>query len=139
MNGASKDFFGKSYKLLLHTDCKGQLRLYPLLPQSMDRDDSLCVQVLAECMERLPAWRFGMMFTTDGRLFGGRYVNASYSKSGGWEFDDMLVLHTTCKELRRGYYCLSREWPYVYFNPLLNGFYYNHIEQQKRRKAVKKM
>lgn len=80
------------YSFLLTTDAAGKAHLHLLWPQRLTRQAWALVDRLSKAVEALPAGRFGHFFTTDGRIFPGRYLRFRYNfQQNRWHITDYLV------------------------------------------------
>lgn len=73
--------------LLLTTDDNGALTVHPLLPKELAAGQQELLKRLQTVLSGLPAWSFQRLYTADGRVFPGRYVEAVYhTDSNTWRF-----------------------------------------------------
>lgn len=77
---------------LLTTDAEGESHLKDLTPNkaATARHREVGEQA-AKLLERLPRLSFGFLITEDRRLYSGRFIEASYSKEGGWKLTELLT------------------------------------------------
>lgn len=82
----------KTYALLLWFDGQRKCHVEPLWPQQENEAKDAPLMELGKVVETLPPGLFPSYYTAHGKLFPGRYLLASYTKSGGWLFDDFFYL-----------------------------------------------
>lgn len=83
-----KAYTKEKISLLLVTEEDGSITIYPLLPEELTDNQKNLLADLQETVDRFPRWCFRYLYTSDGRIFPGRYVHASYAPDSKWTFID---------------------------------------------------
>lgn len=83
-----KKYEKDSFSLLLKTEEDGNITIIPLLPKELTDNQKGLLAALQNVVNLFPKWCFRHLYTSDGRIFPGRYVYASYSSDSEWTFID---------------------------------------------------
>lgn len=76
--------------LLLTTSNVGESHLTDLKPKNGNGEHLAALAKLKELIGQLPGHSFGFLITEDRRLYSGRFIEASYSKDGGWRLTEIF-------------------------------------------------
>ena len=79
----------RPFTLLFIIDARGRLDVEVLKPRTPSAQDLRYVDELRKAVRQLPPWSLGMLYTSDGRVFPGRYIEA-YRHNNRWTFHDYL-------------------------------------------------
>ncbi|MBO5180609.1 MAG: DUF5030 domain-containing protein [Paraprevotella sp.] len=102
-----KTYAKDSFSLLLATEEDGSITIYPLLPKELTDNQKGLLAALQETVDKFPEWCFRYLYTSDGRIFPGRYVRATYSSDGEWTFIDYFRFDPKAKDGIRDFSPLS--------------------------------
>ncbi len=93
-----KAYAKEKFSLLLVTEEDGSITICPLLPKKLTDNQKNLLTVLQEVVGKFPKWCFRYLYTSDGRIFPGRYVHASYSPDSKWTFIDYFRFDPKAKD-----------------------------------------
>ena len=79
----------RPFTLLFIIDARGRLDVDVLKPRTPSVQDLRYVDELRKAVRQLPPWSLGMLYTSDGRVLPGRYIEA-YRHNNRWTFRDYL-------------------------------------------------
>ncbi|MDD3162303.1 MAG: DUF5030 domain-containing protein [Bacteroidales bacterium] len=79
------------FTFLLFTDRTGISTIHLLEPKKPNAIEKELFSNLQKRMTQLEKWSFGFLFTLDGRIMSGKYIEATYSTDKGWSLKDLLL------------------------------------------------
>jgi len=95
----------------------GTYDFHLLLPKEPTEKMKPLIKELRKAIKAIPYKMFTPMYTSDGRLFPGRYYHGRYSNKG-WKFTDYLMVQADWEYIRNGSLPRQdRNW-YIKFNIL---------------------
>lgn len=84
----------KGYSLLIYVGNNGKCKVHLLLPKEPTETDKAIIADLQKALNEQPAWIYGYLYTMDGSVMPGRYIEA-ISYGDGWQFKDYIRKHAT--------------------------------------------
>ena len=107
----------ESIDFMLTEGKNGTYDFHLLLPKEPTEKMKPLIKELRKAIKAIPYKMFTPMYTSDGRLFPGRYYHGVYSKKG-WKFTDYLMVQADWEYIRNGSLPRQdRNW-YIKFNIL---------------------
>ncbi|MDD4822586.1 MAG: DUF5030 domain-containing protein [Bacteroidales bacterium] len=79
----------QKFTFLLYTDRTGISTIHLLEPKKPNTIEKELFSNLQKRMTQLEKWSFGFLFTLDGRIMSGKYIEATYSTDKGWSLKDL--------------------------------------------------
>lgn len=81
----------QKFTFLLFTDRTGISTIHLLEPKEPNAIEKELFSNLQKRIAQLEKWSFGFLFTLDGRIMSGKYMEATYSTDKGWSLKDLLL------------------------------------------------
>jgi len=81
----------QKFTFLLFTDRTGISTIHLLEPKVPNAIEKELFSNLQKRIAQLEKWSFGFLFTLDGRIMSGKYMEATYSTDKGWSMKDLLL------------------------------------------------
>ncbi len=85
----------QKFTFLLFTDRTGISTIHLLEPKEPNAIEKELFSNLQKRIAQLEKWSFGFLFTLDGRIMSGKYLEATYSTDKGWSMKDLLLERDT--------------------------------------------